>query len=135
MPLVVAVALPTRPPNADATFDAEVSSHRPLARAAAVPLPLAVEREGPEGAAECVLGFVVCEGSEPLDLVGADEDAIDEFPWVAVAPVALWRVELHPANVNPQVANTSAGTARRHHTAMSSTPLSRRQWRRHRQKL
>lgn len=123
MPLVAAVSRPTRPPNADATFDAEASSHWPVERAAAPPLPLAVEREGPEGAAECGSGFVVCEGFEPLDLVGADEDAVEEFPRVAVAPVALWCVELHPASVDAQVANTSAGTARRHHTAMSSTPV------------
>jgi len=123
MPLVAAVSRPTRPPNADATFDAEVSSHWPLERAAAPPLPLTVEREGPEGrAAECGLGFVVRGGFEPLDIVGADEDAIDAFPWVADVPVALWWVELHPANVAPHIANTSAGTARRHHTAMSSTP-------------
>src|SRR6185437_2834897 len=121
MPLVAAVSRPTRPPNADATFDAEMSSHWPLERAAAPPLPLAVEREGPEGAAECGLGFVVCEGFAPLDIVGGDEDAVDEFPWVADVPVALC-VALHPANVAPQVANTSAGTARRHHTAMNSTP-------------
>jgi len=68
------------------------------------------------------LGLVVCGGFEPLDIVGADEDAIDEFPWVADVPVALWWVELHPANVAPHIANASAGTARRHHTAMSSTP-------------
>src|SRR6185312_12432644 len=135
MPLVAAVSRPTRPPNADATFAAEVSSQWPLERAAAPPLPLAVEREEPEGAAECGLGFVVRGGFEPLDIVGADEDAIDAFPWVADVPVALWWVELHPANAAPQVANTSAGKARRHHTAMSSTPPSRRQWRRHRRKL
>jgi hypothetical protein len=135
MPLAAAVSRPTRPPNADATFDAEVIWHWPLARANAPSLLLDVEVKGREGAAECALSFVVCEGFALPDFGGADQDATAEFSSVAVVPVALLCVELHAANADPQTANISAGTAPRQHTSMSSTPPSRRQRHRHRYKL